>query len=93
VARRNRRHQSHWSSSGVGFDGKSNSSYTRQPNLVRCAKAAILWTGIETVVFGTSIRSLQRLGWRQIDIRAEEVDSSQSCVELHADRRSDGAGM
>ena len=36
-------------------------------------QAAILWTGIETVVFGTSIRSLQRLGWRQIDILAEEV--------------------
>ena len=32
-----------------------------------------VWTGIETVVFGTSIRSLQRLGWRQIDILAEEV--------------------
>ena len=25
------------------------------------------------VVFGTSIRSLQRSGWRQIDILAEEV--------------------
>jgi tRNA(Arg) A34 adenosine deaminase TadA len=36
-------------------------------------QGAILWTGIETVVFGTSIRSLQRLGWRQIDILAEEV--------------------
>ena len=36
-------------------------------------QAAILWTGIETVIFGTSIRSLQRLGWRQIDILAEEV--------------------
>jgi tRNA(adenine34) deaminase len=32
-----------------------------------------LWSGIETVVFGTSIRSLQRMGWRQIDILAEEV--------------------
>lgn len=36
-------------------------------------QAAILWTGIETVVFGTSIRSLQRLGYRQIDIPADEV--------------------
>ena len=36
-------------------------------------QAAIIWTGIETVVFGTSIRSLQRMGWRQIDILAEEV--------------------
>lgn len=36
-------------------------------------QAAILWSGIKTVVFGTSIPTLQRLGWRQIDIRAEEV--------------------
>ncbi|MBM4071220.1 MAG: nucleoside deaminase [Planctomycetes bacterium] len=36
-------------------------------------QGAVLWSGIETVVFGTSIRFLQDLGWRQIDIRAEEV--------------------
>lgn len=36
-------------------------------------QAAILWSGIETVVFGTSIRFLQEQGWRQIDILAEEV--------------------
>ena len=36
-------------------------------------QAAIILTGIEMVVFGTSIRSLQRMGWRQIDILAEEV--------------------
>ena len=36
-------------------------------------QSAILWTGIETVVFGTSIRFLQSLGWRQIDISAAEV--------------------
>lgn len=36
-------------------------------------QGAILWTGIEMVVFGTSIRSLQKMGWRQIDILAEEV--------------------
>lgn len=36
-------------------------------------QGAILWADIETVVFGTSIRSLQRIGWRQIDILAEEV--------------------
>jgi tRNA(adenine34) deaminase len=46
-------------------------------------QAAILWTGIETVDFGTSIRSLQRLGWRQIDILAEEVvrrSPARTCV-------------
>jgi tRNA(Arg) A34 adenosine deaminase TadA len=36
-------------------------------------QGAILWTGIATVVFGTSIRYLQELGWKQIDILAEEV--------------------
>ena len=35
--------------------------------------AAILWAGIPRVVFGTSIRQLQRLGWHQIDITSEEV--------------------
>ena len=36
-------------------------------------QAAILWSGIETVVYGTSIRFLQSQGWRQIDILADEV--------------------
>jgi tRNA(adenine34) deaminase len=59
-------------SSGVCVDGKSLILYTTAEPCPMC-QAAILWTGIETVVFGTSIRSLQRLGWRQIDILAEEV--------------------
>lgn len=36
-------------------------------------QAAILWSGIGTVVYGTSIPFLQSRGWRQIDIRAAEV--------------------
>jgi tRNA(Arg) A34 adenosine deaminase TadA len=35
--------------------------------------AAILWSGIQMIVFATSIRFLQQHGWRQIDIRAEEI--------------------
>ncbi len=35
--------------------------------------AAILWAGLGSVVFGTSIRFLLTHGWRQIDIPAEEV--------------------
>jgi len=35
--------------------------------------AACFWAGIGTVVFGTSIRFLTDIGWRQIDIPAEEV--------------------
>jgi tRNA(adenine34) deaminase len=59
-------------SSGVSLEGKSLALYTTAEPCPMC-QAEILWTGIETVVFGTSIRSLQRLGWRQIDILAEEV--------------------
>ena len=36
-------------------------------------QGAILWAGIPEVVFGTSIRTLKQLGWKQIDIPAEEV--------------------
>ena len=59
-------------SSGVGVEGKNLALYTTAEPCPMC-QAAVLWSGIKTVVFGTSIRSLQRLGWRQIDIRAEEV--------------------
>ena len=59
-------------SSGVCGKGKDFVLYTTAEPCPMC-QGAILWTGIETVVFGTSIRSLQRLGWRQIDILAEEV--------------------
>ena len=59
-------------SSEVIVKGRSLVLYTTAEPCPMC-QAAILLTGIETVVFGTSIRSLQRLGWRQIDILAEEV--------------------
>jgi tRNA(adenine34) deaminase len=36
-------------------------------------QGAILWSGIGTVVFGTSIQFLLRHGWWQIDIPAEEL--------------------
>ena len=54
------------------IDGRNLVLYTTAEPCPMC-QGAILWTGIESVVFGTSIRSLQRLGWRQIDILAEEV--------------------
>ncbi|MBS0260452.1 MAG: nucleoside deaminase, partial [Planctomycetes bacterium] len=34
---------------------------------------AILWSGIRQVVFGTSIETLQRKGWRQIEITCLEL--------------------
>jgi len=54
------------------FDGSRLSLYTTAEPCPMC-QSAILWSGIGMVVFGTSIRSLQRIGWRQIDILAEEV--------------------
>ncbi len=36
-------------------------------------QGAILWGGIGTVVYGTSIPFLQQHGWWQIDIRSEEI--------------------
>jgi tRNA(adenine34) deaminase len=54
------------------IDGKELVLYTTAEPCPMC-QGAILWTGIEMVVFGTSIRSLQKMGWRQIDILAEEV--------------------
>ena len=53
-------------------DGGQFARYTTaEPCPMR--QSAILWSGIGTVVFGTSIRFLQSHGWRQIDIRADEV--------------------
>ena len=36
-------------------------------------QAAILWAGIPRVIYGTSIDKLKSLGWKQIDIPAEEI--------------------
>jgi len=58
--------------SNHGIDGSKLILYTTAEPCPMC-QGAILWAGIEMVVFGTSIRSLQKMGWRQIDILAEEV--------------------
>jgi tRNA(adenine34) deaminase len=36
-------------------------------------QSAVLWAGIGTVVFGSSIPFLSKLGWWQINVRAEEM--------------------
>ena len=53
-------------------DGSQLVLYSTAESCPMC-QGAILWTGIETVVFGSSIRFLQSRGWWQIDITAEEV--------------------
>jgi tRNA(Arg) A34 adenosine deaminase TadA len=59
-------------SSNIDRKGKRLVLYTTAEPCPMC-QAAVLWSGIEKVVFGTSIRTLQRLGWGQIDILAEEI--------------------
>lgn len=39
-------------------------------------QAAIIWAGIPQVVFGTSIRTLQNLGWKQFQLTASDVVES-----------------
>lgn len=55
-----------------GFEGSGLLLYTTAESCPMC-QAAILWAGIGTVVFGSSIRYLQSRGWWQIDILAEEI--------------------
>jgi len=47
--------------SSIGIKGKNLVLYTTAEPCPMC-QGAVLWSGIETVVYGTSIRSLQRLG-------------------------------
>ena len=54
------------------FDGTHLLLYSTAEPCPMC-QSAILWTGISTVIFGTSIRFLQSRGWCQIEIMAEEV--------------------
>jgi tRNA(Arg) A34 adenosine deaminase TadA len=46
--------------------------YTTAEPCAMC-QSAIEWSGISAVYYGSSIPYLQTNGWRQIDIRAEEV--------------------
>jgi tRNA(Arg) A34 adenosine deaminase TadA len=46
--------------------------YTTAEPCCMC-QGAILWAGIPEVVYGTSIATLKRLGWNQINIAADEV--------------------
>ena len=68
----------HWAANRkAGSVGQSNPQpaltlYTTAEPCPMC-QSAILWSGIQTVVFGTSIRFLQSHGWRNIDILAEEI--------------------
>ncbi|MFZ5830550.1 MAG: nucleoside deaminase [Planctomycetota bacterium] len=57
--------------SGVA-DWPSLRLYTTAEPCCMC-QGALIWAGIPELVYGTSIKTLQRLGWEQIDIAAHEV--------------------
>ena len=55
-----------------GIDWSRLRLYTTAEPCCMC-QGAILWAGIREVIYGTSIRRLVELGWKQIDIPSEEV--------------------
>jgi len=57
-----------------GIDWKKLALYTTAEPCPMC-QSAIVWSGMQLVVFGTSIPTLVKLGWGQIDIRAAEVSA------------------
>lgn len=58
--------------SGQKVEGSELALYTTAEPCPMCM-SAILWSGIQMLVFGTSIRFLQQHAWRQFDILSEEV--------------------
>ncbi len=60
--------------SGHQIEGSELVLYTTAEPCSMCM-SAILWSGIQMVAFGTSIRFLQKCGWRQIDLLADELVS------------------
>jgi tRNA(Arg) A34 adenosine deaminase TadA len=58
--------------SGQDVDWSTLALYTTAEPCPMC-QGAIEWAGIGCVVYGTSIATLQKLDWWQIDIRADEV--------------------
>lgn len=58
--------------SGAAEDWRRLTLYTTAEPCPMCM-SAILWSGLSGVVYGTSIPSLLRFGWKQIELRASEV--------------------
>lgn len=54
------------------IDWQAFDLYTTAEPCAMC-QSAILWAGIHTVYYGTSIAHLQQQGWQQINLRAAEI--------------------
>jgi tRNA(Arg) A34 adenosine deaminase TadA len=57
-----------------GIDWKKLALYTTAEPCPMC-QSAIVWSGMKLMVYGTSIPTLKRLGWGQIDLRASEISA------------------
>jgi len=64
------------------IDGTQLVLYTTAESCPMC-QSAVVWTGIETVVFGSSIRFLQSRGWWQIDISVMAGEGQRSVDLCH----------
>lgn len=62
----------HCASSHPTMNWSEATLYTTAEPCPMC-ESAIIWAGISSVVYGTSIPTLKQLGWDQIDIRAKSV--------------------
>lgn len=58
--------------SGRSYEGRDLALYTTAEPCPMCM-GAILWSGIETVVFGTTIEFLVDIGWKQLQISSREI--------------------
>ncbi len=70
---------SRYADSELSVDWHQLCLYTTAEPCCMC-QGAVMWAGIREVVFGTSIRDLQRMGWKQINILSEEVASKTPFV-------------
>ena len=61
-----------WAAERPGVEWSKLWLYTTAEPCCMC-QGAILWAGIRRVIFGTSIETLRKLGWRQIEIPAAEL--------------------
>ena len=68
-----------YASSGVENWEKLTLFTTAEPCCM--CQSAIIWAGIPTVVFGTSIKTLTELGWRQFNLSAQHVVDAASFSE------------
>ena len=59
----------------IGSNWSKLRLYTTAEPCCMC-QAAIAWTGIPEVVFGTSIQTLKQFGWNQFDLTAQQVSAS-----------------